>query len=113
MSNLKNKLKYTAIYKLIDAEEAYINYVMYLPIGRDRELAYEVLGHIKNGISVFNPISNSGGRLMEKEFKPLSHDALLKIINDIDEMEDLNFWEKEAIIRGIKIAEKEHGITDE
>jgi len=46
-----------------------------------------------------------------EKLKPLSHDALLKIINDIDEIEDLDYWEKEAILRGIAIAEKEHGIT--
>lgn len=43
--------------------------------------------------------------------KPLSDDDVLQIINDIDEVEDLNYWEKEAIKRGIKLGEKAHGIT--
>lgn len=42
--------------------------------------------------------------------KPLSDDEILKIINDIDEIEDLNYWEKEAIKRGIKLGEKARGI---
>lgn len=42
---------------------------------------------------------------------PLTKDEILELINDIDEIEDLNFWEKEAIIRGIRLAEKIHGIT--
>lgn len=41
---------------------------------------------------------------------PLSEDAILKIINDFDETANLNFWEKEAILVGITLAEKAHGI---
>lgn len=42
--------------------------------------------------------------------KPLSEKEILKIINDIDEVEVLHYWEREAINRGIKLGEKAHNI---
>lgn len=48
------------------------------------------------------------GKESTKQQNPLSDDEILQIINDIDEVEDLNFWEKEAIERGFKLAEKHY-----
>lgn len=42
--------------------------------------------------------------------KPLSEDAILKIINELEEDDYLNEWEKIAIRQGIRLAEKAHGI---
>lgn len=53
MSNVKNSLREVAQQKLREAEKAYFDYAAYLPLGYEREMAFEVYENIRNAARVY------------------------------------------------------------
>jgi len=65
----------------------------------------KVLKFRVDDVTLSNPLRTSPQKL-----NPLSADAILKIINELEEDDYLNEWEKIAIKQGIRLAEKAHEI---